>query len=384
MSRDDFPLCEFEARRDAVRWHMSDAGLDWIIVTHPASIYWLTGSDAKSFISFQCLLISVAAKELRMIVRISELAELQDDAVVDDVIPWGFHQADDSADVFRGTIRMLGMDRQRVALEESVHYLGARDHVMIVECLGAALVQTSPSIVSHLRLAKSECELAHVRRAAAIADGALLAGLGLISIGRSELEIAAEIYRHMLASGGSQPVTALNLASGPRSSFSHGAPTARKLEFGDTGHIEFGVPFRRYPSTIGRQFVIGTPGTRVAELHRFVRDACAAAISTIRAGVEGFVVHAAANAVLEKAGLEAFAVHTLGYAIGPGFPPGYAEQYRLARNERQPLLPGMVLSICPHVFIPSEKLGVRLVQNVIVRSDGNEVLSTLPDEIICC
>ncbi|TIR27988.1 MAG: aminopeptidase P family protein, partial [Mesorhizobium sp.] len=93
MSRDDFPLCEFEARRDAVRWHMSGAGLDWIIVTHPASIYWLTGSDAKSFISFQCLLISVADKELRMIVRISELAELQDDAVVDDVIPWGFHQA---------------------------------------------------------------------------------------------------------------------------------------------------------------------------------------------------------------------------------------------------------------------------------------------------
>ena len=36
---------------------------------------------------------------------------------------------------------------------------------------------------------------------------------------------------------------------------------------------------------------------------------------------------------------------------------------------------GMLLSICPHVFIGDERVGVRLVDNVLVTHDGAEILS---------
>ncbi len=58
MSKHDFPAEEFASRRARVRAAVGHAGLDWLLVFHPVSIRWLTGSDAKSYQEFQCVLIS--------------------------------------------------------------------------------------------------------------------------------------------------------------------------------------------------------------------------------------------------------------------------------------------------------------------------------------
>jgi Xaa-Pro aminopeptidase len=42
----------------------------------------------------------------------------------------------------------------------------------------------------------------------------------------------------------------------------------------------------------------------------------------------------------------------------------------------QPLAPGMVLTIEPGIYIPEEKLGVRIEDDVLVTATGHEVLST--------
>ena len=70
--------------------------------------------------------------------------------------------------------------------------------------------------------------------------------------------------------------------SGPRSAYSHGAPTARRLEHGDFGNIEFGATFNRYTATIGRNFALGEPTPRMAELHDVVLRASDAMIAAIR------------------------------------------------------------------------------------------------------
>jgi Xaa-Pro aminopeptidase len=42
----------------------------------------------------------------------------------------------------------------------------------------------------------------------------------------------------------------------------------------------------------------------------------------------------------------------------------------------------MLLSICPNVFIGEERLGVRLVDNVLVTRSGAEILSTFSRDMI--
>ena len=57
MSKHDFAAEEFASRRARAREAIGAAGLDWFLAIHPVSIRWLTGSDAKSYQEFQCLLV---------------------------------------------------------------------------------------------------------------------------------------------------------------------------------------------------------------------------------------------------------------------------------------------------------------------------------------
>ena len=59
----------------------------------------------------------------------------------------------------------------------------------------------------------------------------------------------------------------MNLMTGERSAFALGAPTERKMRYGETGLVEIGAARRRYTSTLGRQWTLGPASKRLRELH---------------------------------------------------------------------------------------------------------------------
>src|SRR6476469_6087882 len=89
MSKTDFSAEEFSSRRSRVRHAMGEVGLDWLLVFHPVSIHWLTGSDAKSYQEFQCLLISTRTDQVSVLTREGERNEFLEDALVEQVWTWG-------------------------------------------------------------------------------------------------------------------------------------------------------------------------------------------------------------------------------------------------------------------------------------------------------
>ena len=78
MSRRDFSVAEFADRRARVRAALREADLDWLIAIHPISIHWLTGSEAKSYQEFQCLIVSAHSDTLVILAREGERNELLD------------------------------------------------------------------------------------------------------------------------------------------------------------------------------------------------------------------------------------------------------------------------------------------------------------------
>jgi Xaa-Pro dipeptidase len=146
--------------------------------------------------------------------------------------------------------------------------------------------------------------------------------------------------------------------------------------------VEYGAAYRRYTCTIGRQFCLGTPSERLLEIFDVVRRAGDAMIAEIRHGVPALVPHEAAKRVIAEAGFDRFRIHTSGYGIAPGFPPSWGEPVNLFGGTSDILQAGMVVSVEPPIFIGAERLGVRLIDNVVVTEAGAELLSRHPRDLV--
>ena len=382
MSKHDFPESEFRARHERLRRAMEAAALDWLLVIHPASLHWLTGSETKGYTSFQCLPFPRRPGALTMFARELDRSELEADAWVDEVRGWNGREPEDPMEAFAKFALDLELAASRVGMEVPAWYLHPNHHRSIKAMLGPSLAAEGTSLVQDLKLVKSPREITYIRASAGIADDALAALLARVAEGRSELELAAAAYGALLAAGSSQPASTMNLVTGERCHFVLAAPTLRQIRHGDPGHVEIGAAYRRYTATLGRVWNLGEPTARLRELHAVIRAASDATIGAIRAGVPATVPHEAAKRVTTEAGLDQFRQHTSGYGIGPGFPPSWGEPVNLFGGNRYVLEAGMVVSVEPHLFIREERLGVRLIDNVLVTENGAELLSRHPRELV--
>jgi len=382
MSKQDFTPAEFATRLSRARLAVAAAGLDWLVVMHPVSILWLTGGEAKSYQAFQCLLLAADEKPMVLLSRGSDIAEWQDDALLDEAIAWGGPEPEDPMAAFARLARDRGLLSARIGLEVPGYYLHPHHYARLRDILGAALVAEPSNLINDLKAAKSPAELAFTRAAATRADAALSACLAVAAPGRTELDIAAEAYRALLASGCGLPASTMNLVSGERLCYPHGAPTGRVLRAGDGANIELGAAFHRYTATLGRNFQLGKPPARLRAVHDVVRDAGMAMIAAIRPGIPAIEPHLAAKRIIAAAGLDAGRLHTSGYGLAPGFPPSWGEPLNMFGGATGVIAEGMVLTIEPPVFLHEERLGARLIDNVIVTATGAELLSRIPREII--
>ncbi len=99
-------------------------------------------------------------------------------------------------------------------------------------------------------------------------------------------------------------------------------------------------------------------------------------------GVPAVKPHEAAKRVISEAGFDRFRVHTSGYGLAPGFPPTWGEPLHMIGGSTYVLEAGMVVTVEPPVFIGEERLGARLIENVLVTEDGAERLSRVSPDLI--
>jgi Xaa-Pro dipeptidase len=382
MSKHDFTAEEFASRRSRAREAIANAGLDWMLVIHPVSIRWLTGSDAKSYQEFQGLLISAEPGPICVLTRTGERNEFRDDALVDQLHTYGGGEPEDPIAALARMVESLGIPGTRIGMEVPGFYLHPHHDARIKQLFGDSLVAEPTNLIHDLMLVKSATELNYIREANRIADVAMTRFVESLAEGRSELDLAGEVYHALLTTGSGLAASPINLVSGDRSCFSHGAPTDRRLRSGDFGNIEYGATFKRYTATIGRNFCLGEPTPRMRELHDLVCRASDACIAEIRAGVPAVVPHEAAKRVIAEAGLDAARVHLSGYGLAPGSPPTWAEPIYLFGGSTYTLQAGMVITVEPPVFLGDERLGARIIDNVLVTNDGCEVLSRFRRDLI--
>ena len=381
MSKNDFTAEEFADRQHRVRAKMEEEGIDLLLVFHPTNIQYLSGSRAKSYQEFQVLFFSLEDAPMTIMMRLAEVPEMTDHCLAKDVRGWGGREPEDPVEVFADILREKGYLNRRIGLEVPDFYMHPYTYVRIKDLLGDALRLDASALIHDLKLVKSPAELAYIRRAAAIADAGMRAAQSAIADGVTEMEVSGEVYRTILSAGSDLPASPMNFVSGERTCYGHGAPSPRQIQPGDFMHLEYGAAINRYTATIARHFCLGEPTARMRELHQVVLDSCDACIAEIRAGAPAVTPHLAAKKVIVDHGLDEYRLHTTGYGIAPGYPPSWGENIHLFGDSTYTLEAGMILSVEPPLFIHEERLGARIIDNVLVTETGCEILSSFSRDL---
>lgn len=218
------------------------------------------------------------------------------------------------------------------------------------------------------RAVKLPREQAALRYVSALTDRALDGVVGDLRPGISELEIAAEINRVIVAGGGIPRFTVVT--SGERSSRVDAYAGARRLQPGDLVRIDIGATVHGYCSDMARSYVIGEAEPLAAERYAALLRGEEAGIARIRAGVPAGEVFEAAVAEVRAGALPDYNRNHCGHGIGlraNEFPA-------LGPASETPLEAGMVLCVeTPYYEIGWG--GMMVEDTVIVTEQGCEVLT---------
>jgi Xaa-Pro aminopeptidase len=235
-------------------------------------------------------------------------------------------------------------------------------------------------LVERQRVVKDRVELDVLRRAA-VRLSEVARHLGqVVAAGRSERDVARDIDAALDRAGFSEPAFPTIVASGPNSAHPHARPTDRRLADGDLVVLDFGGVLDGYCVDLTRMAAVGQVSARARALFAAVHEAQTAAIETVRAGVTGAAVDAAARRVLEARGLADAFLHSTGHGLGLEV----HEAPRLSPERSGPaevLEAGMVCTIEPGAYLEGFA-GVRLEDDVLVTADGCDVLTDAPRDLL--
>jgi Xaa-Pro aminopeptidase len=225
-------------------------------------------------------------------------------------------------------------------------------------------------LIRDLRLIKDDEELRLMKRAARLGVDLFHELLPQLQSGMPETAVAALLEHSARVRGAEGMSFETIVASGPRSALPHGRATSQRLPRKGFLTLDFGVILNGYCSDMTRTVFLGEPTRRERFTYDSVLEAQQAAVEAVRPGVSCGDVDEAARSVLRKAGLAEYFTHSTGHGVGLEI----HESPRIAADQSQFLLPGMVVTIEPGVYLAGH-FGVRIEDMVVVTRDGGQVLT---------
>jgi Xaa-Pro aminopeptidase len=354
----------FNNRRQLLKKELSGRHLDALLVTQPANWYYLTGFTGES----GALLCGRKAATLVTDGRFAIQAG-QETAGIEVLLQKGGLFEAIGEFVKKQGERRIGYDPTQLTVAQ---------FTALKKASGTKYEWvSSPGLVESQRHRKEAAELAQMRKAAILAGDVVELVLPLLKPGVREIEIAAEIDYQMRRRGASGPAFESIVAFGERGALPHARPTSKRLRKNELVVLDLGVILGHYCSDITRTVFVGKASARVQGWYKAVLEAQTAAIAAVHDGAACGDVDAAARQVLAGYHLDRYFVHSTGHGLGLEV----HEDPRVARGQKQRLVPGNVITIEPGVYVEGVG-GIRIEDDVAVHADRTEILTRIPRDLI--
>jgi Xaa-Pro aminopeptidase len=367
----------FQKRLQRCGGLMKDAGVDALLLSKPANMFYLTG-DGR--------LCAYA-----MITRDGKVALGVPQTDIDDVKQNAFFD------------RIVGFEDEVGMIHSIAHYFehfGVREGTVGLEYaflpqprMGmlthphakpeAVIARDCTAIMSELRLVKDEGEIERMRVAAKVAEAGMKAAVESLKPGLTESQVAAEA-EYAMRQAGAVDFYRSYVSSGPRTSIAHGLPTLRKLEPGDPVMIDLHPVVNGYTADMCRTVCLGKATIEQQTAHDLFVKALEMTLAKVKAGVQIMELEQTMHGVFKEAG---YGKHVFGPPIhGAGIefeesplPAGHA--FFHGEKEPSPLVPNIVIAVgnCGLYMGP---WGIREEDTVVVGEDGPKVLTSFPRQLV--
>ncbi|MCB5224164.1 MAG: aminopeptidase P family protein [Candidatus Cloacimonadaceae bacterium] len=241
-------------------------------------------------------------------------------------------------------------------------------------------------LIAPLRKVKDEWEIQQLQKAIDVTGEGIADIMNSAQAGMMEYELEATLFYRMQVSGlphwGFAPI----IASGLNAATLHYEDNNCRTKKGELVLMDVGADCNGYSADITRCFPIGKKfSTRQKQIYQLVLDVQKKIIAMIKPGVKLSQLNEATRkglaAALIKIGLIEkeeeiirYYMHSVSHFLG-------LDTHDVGGRESV-LEPGNVITVEPGIYIPEEKLGVRIEDDILVTKTGHKVLSAaIPKEI---
>ena len=378
---------EYADRLLRVREAMAQHAFGALVVCDPANLFYLTGYNAWSFYTPQCLLVGADGPP-HLFARAQDAAgaaytcNLPDNRIhgypEELVHRPGVHPFDSISAEIRGLVPA----GELIGVECDAHFFSPRAYFALDHGLPANRLVDSAELVNWVRVVKSPHEVQQLRIAGTIVEHAMRTACDSVRPGRRQCDVVAEIMAAQATGtpehGGDYPAIVPMLPSGEAAGAPHLTWTDRPFQRGEATTIELAGTFGRYHAPLARTVMLGKPPKQLAETAKVIAEAMGATLAAIRPGVEVDAVHHAFDRTIRSHDMKKES--RLGYSIGIGYPPDWGERtISLRPGETTQLAAGMALHIIPGMWM--DGFGYEMSEPVVVTDTGVERLTDLPPEL---
>lgn len=291
--------------------------------------------------------------------------------------------SEDPANAVARVIHMSGLGHGRIGVEKRTMSFPIHIWEGVVDKAPRVRWEDESGIVDDVRDVKSQAEINYIRQAAAISDHALQSGIAAVGTGVNQREVAAEVYRSMVATGGEYPGFAPLIRTGDSLLQEHTTWRDKVLGAGDSLFLELSGCVNRYHAPLSRIVYVRDLHDEVGRAAEIVLVGLEAICDALRPGAVVGEVYAAWQAVVDEAlGHHNYHRHHCGYMIGVGFPPswvGGSTVKGLRPGSELPIREGMVFHLLPWL-IGQGPADYVVSDTALVTDTGTELLTSTPRE----
>ena len=364
-------MAQHEERVKRASQLMEEAGIDVLLLTKPANMFYLTGDGRLCAYA----MITQGGK-VALGVPQTDVEDVKALAHFDHIV--GFEDEVGMIHSIAHYFEHFGIRQGTVGLEytfltQSMMGMLTHPHAKPEE----VAVKDCTHIMSELRMVKDSEEIERIRAAAKVAEAGMRAAVEAVKPGITESQVAAEA-EYAMRQGGAEEFWRTYVSSGPRTNIAHGLPTLRKLQAGDLMMIDIHPIVNGYSADMCRTVCVGEPTAEQQAAYDLYLKAQQATIAKVKAGVGVAELEQTLHGVLKEAG---HGEHIFGppiHGVGIEFeeaplPPGHA--FFHGEKEPPPLAANVVIAV-GNCGLYLGEFGVRVEDTVLVTAEGCNILTT--------